>query len=385
MEVDRIFLGDSLEILKKMPDESVDCCVTSPPYFGLRDYGTAKWSGGDPSCDHICIPDSDVDRKYSSRITSSHILRRTRKICPKCGAIRVDKQIGIEETPEKYVKNLTRVFNQVRRVLKNDGTLWLVIGDSYNGYKGNATCSNFETMYAGHRHQPARKPSFGLEAKGMKQKDLIGIPWMVAFALRSSGWYLRQDIIWHKPNPMPESVTDRCTKSHEYIFLLSKSPKYYYNAEAISEPIAASTVKRLSQKIDNQKGTEWPAYSKPITPKAPRYGGKKYTATPQAFYRTKSGNTYSYGEKRNKRSVWTVSTKPCREAHFATFPQDLIAPCILAGCPRGGVILDPFIGSGTTGIVAKKLGCHFIGIELNPDYKKIAEKRLESLGGFLQM
>jgi DNA modification methylase len=259
LNLNTIYLGDSLNVLKRLPDESVDCCVTSPPYFGLRDYGTARWIGGDPECDHICIPDSDVDRKYHNRITSSHILRRSRKKCPKCGAIRVDKQIGIEDTPEQYVRNLLKVFKEVRRVLKDDGTLWLILGDTYNGYKGNSTSTTFETMYAGHRHQPARKPHFGLESKRLKQKDLIGIPWMVAFALRDNGWYLRQDIIWQKPNPMPESVKDRCTKSHEYIFLLSKSPRYYYDANAISEPIAASTEKRMKQRAKGvlPENTQW--------------------------------------------------------------------------------------------------------------------------------
>ena len=376
LNLNTIYLGDSLNVLKRLPDESVDCCVTSPPYFGLRDYGTARWIGGDPECDHICIPDSDVDRKYNNRITSSHILRRSRKKCPKCGAIRVDKQIGIEDTPEQYVRNLLKVFKEVRRVLKDDGTLWLILGDTYNGYKGNSTSTTFETMYAGHRHQPARKPHFGLESKRLKQKDLIGIPWMVAFALRDNGWYLRQDIIWQKPNPMPESVKDRCTKSHEYIFLLSKSPRYYYDANAISEPIAASTEKRRKQRAKGvlPENTQWGGV---------RYGGKKYTATPDVFYRTKSGHAYEYKERRNKRSVWTVTTKPCKAAHFATYPPDLIAPCILAGCPEKGIVLDPFIGSGTTGIVARKLGRYFVGIEINPNYKKLAEQRINESGQFI--
>lgn len=305
----RIIEGDALQVLREFPDASVDCCVTSPPYFGLRDYGC-------------------------------------------------DGQIGLEKSPESYIDSLVSVFAEVRRVLKDSGTLWVNIGDTYNGYKGNATCSNFETMYAGHRHQPARTPSFGLEAKNLKQKDLIGIPWMLAFALRSDGWYLRQDIIWAKTNPMPESVKDRCTKSHEYIFLLSKSRHYYFDSAAISEPVATTTVKRLVQS------------------KAPRYGGKKYTATPDKFYRTKSGNAYQFRANRNKRDVWTVSTKACKEAHFATFPLKLIQPCILSGCPEGGVVLDPFIGSGTTAIVAAKLGRRYIGIELNPEYVEIANRRI---------
>lgn len=191
-----------------------------------------------------------------------------------------------------------------------------------------------------------------------KPKDLIGIPWMCAFALRSQGWYLRQDIVWNKPNPMPESVRDRCTKAHEYIFLLSKSRRYYFDSDAIAEP-----TKKKPEGISPR-----------VNP--PRYGGNKYTATPDKFYRTKSGNAYVDREKRNKRDVWTVTVKGCKEAHFATFPQDLILPCILAGCPEGGVVLDPFIGSGTTGMVARLLNRNYIGIELNPEYKALAEKRI---------
>lgn len=367
MEVNKILLGNCLDILKQMPDDCVDCCVTSPPYFGLRDYGTASWVGGDSRCDHTFLPETEVDRKYKNRIVSSHTLRYNRTTCPKCGAIRVDMQIGIESSPDEYIMKLVEIFNEVQRVLKKNGTLWLNIGDTYNGYKGNATSSNFETMYAGHRHQPARTPCFGLEAKNLKQKDLIGVPWMLAFALRENGWYLRQDIIWYKPNPMPESVIDRCTKSHEYIFLLSKSQKYYYDAEAIAEPIADATIERLqSPTIGNTK--------------APRYGGNKYTVNPDQFYRTKSGNAYAPRAKRNKRDVWAVTTKPFKEAHFATFPQDLIIPCVLAGCPEGGIVLDPFIGSGTTGLVARNLNRNYIGIELNPLYKEIADRRIALYG-----
>lgn len=273
MEKDKIYQGNAIDVLKNFEDNSIDCCITSPPYYALRDYG-------------------------------------------------VDGQIGLEETPEKYIERLTEVFMEVHRVLKPEGTLWVNIGDSYNGYKGNASNDNFETEYAGHRNQPARTSRFGLEAKNIKAKDLIGIPWMLAFSLRNAGWYLRQDIIWHKPNPMPESVTDRCTKSHEYIFLLSKSSNYYFDYEAIQE-----------------------------------------------------GSIDNIG-KRNKRDVWSVNVKPCKEAHFATYPEELVDPCILAGCPQGGIVLDPFMGSGTTGIVANKLCRHYVGIELNPDYVKIAERRI---------
>lgn len=294
MLLNKIYCGDSLAVLKTFPDKSVNCCVTSPPYWNLRDYG-------------------------------------------------VEGQIGLEPSIGEYIEKLVVLFREVRRVLRDDATQWLNLGDTF----GN--------------------------------KQLLGIPWKVAFALQSDGWYLRQDIIWAKTNPMPESVQDRCTKSHEYIFLFSKTPHYYFNAGAIAEPVADSTVKRLSQDIENQAGSDRvPGKTNGnMKAKAPRYGGKKYTDNPEVFNRTKSGNAYEFRAMRNKRSVWTVSTQPFKEAHFATFPPKLIEPCILAGCPEGGIVLDPFMGSGTTGIVAKQNGRNYIGIELNEQYiKEIAEPRL---------
>lgn len=330
--VNEIYLGNSLDILRTFPDDSIDCCVTSPPYYALRDYG-------------------------------------------------VDNQIGLEDTPEEYINALVDVFDEVRRVLKPSGTLWLNIGDSYAGsMKGAAGFPDNAMNYKqGTNRGMLGKSTVVKKLRGdYKPKDLIGVPWMLAFALRSHGWYLRQDIIWHKPNPMPESVRDRCTKSHEYIFLLSKSSHYYFDSEAIAEPVADATVKRMAQDIDSQKGSFCPGYKLPFKAKAPRYGGNKYTATPDKFYRTKSGNAYQPRAKRNKRDVWTVSTKACKEAHFATFPAELIQPCILAGCPEGGIVLDPFIGSGTTGMVATTNNRQYIGIELNPEYKEIAERRILS-------
>lgn len=317
MEQNIIYNIDCLEGLKSLPGNCVDCCITSPPYFGLRDYG-------------------------------------------------VTGQIGLEETPEDYVQRLVDVFAEVYRVLKPTGTLWVNIGDSYNGYKGNKNSNSFGSKYSGYRGQPARQSKFGLECKHLKPKDLIGIPWMLAFALRSDGWYLRQDIIWHKPNAMPESITARCTKSHEYIFLLSKSAKYYFDNEAIFEPVAMSTIERSKSK------------------KLPRYGGDKYTAMPNKFYLTKSGNMYEPRPSRNKRSVWSVSTKPFKDAHFATFPDTLIVDCIKAGCPEGGLVLDPFMGSGTTAIVARKLNRNYIGFELNPDYVEISNRRINKELGVFQ-
>ena len=298
IEKNTIINGNSLEVLKSLPDNSIDCCVTSPPYYALRDYGC-------------------------------------------------DGQIGLEETPEKYIERLCEVFSEVRRVLTPQGTLWLNIGDSYNGNKvGNTeVVKNKKVSESNDFHKKL--------CGGAKPKDLIGIPWMLAFALRGQGWYLRQDIIWQKPNPMPESVTDRCTKSHEYIFLLSKSQRYYFDHEAIQEK-AKYPFDNRGEMGNSRRGTQM---------------------------NSMSGQT---GEMRNKRDVWTVNTKPCKEAHFATYPFELIKPCILAGCPENGIVLDPFMGSGTTAIVARSLNRNYLGVELNPEYIKIAHKRLEKHLGMFQ-
>jgi DNA modification methylase len=321
--MNKIHRMNCIEGLKQLDPESVNCCVTSPPYWGLRDYG-------------------------------------------------VSGQFGLESTPEEYVAKLVEVFREVKRVLRDDGTLWLNLGDTYanNSKPGGGDPTIGKRNLGGSEYRINRIPD------GLKPKDLIGIPWKVAFALQNDGWYLRQDIIWAKPNPMPESVRDRCTKSHEYIFLFSKSAHYYFDAEAIAEPVTESTVKSISQNIESQTGSSRvPGKGNGnMKAAAPRYGGKKYTENPEVFNRTKSGNAYAFRAMRNKRSVWTVSTQPFKEAHFATYPPKLIEPCILAGCPKGGTVVDPFIGSGTTGRVALQLQRNFIGIELNPEYIKIAER-----------
>lgn len=274
MGTDKIYQGDSLEVLKTFEDNSIDCCVTSPPYYALRNYG-------------------------------------------------VNGQIGLEETPEKYIERLTAVFMEVYRVLKPNGTLWLNIGDSYNGSGGNhKEGQKNDTGFQG--ALGVRCGGKGARVKGLKPKDLIGVPWMLAFSLRNAGWYLRQDIIWAKNSCMPESVKDRCTKSHEYIFLMSKSQKYYFDYESIQE--------------EGISDSDYPV--------------------------------------RNKRDVWTINPKSNKEAHFATYPPELVSNCILAGCPESGIVLDPFMGSGTTGIVANKLGRHYVGIELNPEYVEMAERRI---------
>jgi len=304
MSIVQILNGDCRDVLKTLPDQSVHTCVTSPPYFGLRDYGHAG-------------------------------------------------QMGLEPTPDEFVAELVNVFREVRRVLRDDGTLWLNLGDSYASYRdGKATpdttrgLSERTLVPKGSAKNKMASTFAGIP---IKHKDLIGIPWRVAFALQADGWYLRQDIIWHKPNPMPESVTDRCTKAHEYIFLLSKSPKYYFDHEAIKEDgvIPAGT--------KGAKGSAERAAQKGVNSRPPEYK--------------------IYDGKRNKRSVWTVTTKPFKGAHFATFPPDLIEPCILAGCPEGGTVLDPFGGAGTTGLVAKRNNRNAILIELNSEYVEIIKNR----------
>jgi DNA modification methylase len=299
-----IEFGDCRETMRRWASEGIKAqtCVTSPPYFGLRDYGR-------------------------------------------------DGQIGMEETPDEYIAQMVEVFRCVRDVLADDGTVWLNIGDSYfphNGSRGNKTPAGDTLRGRNNEYQPAPK----LKAEGIKGKDLIGIPWMLAFALRADGWYLRQDIIWHKPNPMPESVQDRCTKAHEYIFLLSKSQKYYYDHEAIKEPLKGEP------EVRDKNGEGYQAdYAK----------GDRFS---------KGARVFGADGMANKRSVWSVPVKGYDGAHFAVFPQELIEPCILAGAPVGGIVLDPFMGSGTTAQVAQNLGRQYIGCELNTDYKPLQDKRV---------
>lgn len=325
--------------LLSLPNNCIDCCVTSPPYFGLRDYGT-------------------------------------------------EAQIGLESTPELFVAKMVEVFTEVKRVLKPGGTLWLNLGDSYAG-GGGASGHTSETKNMGATTSEYGAVKSGGKRYGLKPKDLIGIPWMVAFALRSAGYYLRQDIIWNKPNPMPESVTDRCTKAHEYIFLMSKSQKYYYDHEAIKTECKnpEDDLRRITKATMNGKSTP---NEERNGIRNPSVGGKKHKnlmekgQSVHTMHRTRNEHGVDfYIEKANKRSVWTVITKGYSEAHFATFPEDLIVDCIKAGCPEGGLILDPFMGAGTTALVARKLNRNYIGFELNPDYIKIANKRLnDELGMF---
>lgn len=333
LETDRIYNVDCLSLLKRMDDDSVDCCVTSPPYFALRDYG-------------------------------------------------IDGQIGLEETPEKYIEKLTRVFAEVRRVMKPTGTLWLNIGDSYNNTApGNKTPCGFSQNKPSYIKYEDKKMRHKRLIKDIKQKDLIGIPWMLAFSLRAEGWYLRQDIIWHKPNPMPESVTDRCTKSHEYIFLLSKSQKYYFDNESIKEESVihkTSNHKFGDNKYGKNEDQHFQTYSgKELNPRTKNCKEKGQKPNTMHLRREAGLKDVEY-IVRNKRDVWSVNIKPMKDAHFATYPVELIYPCILAGCPENGVVLDPFMGSGTTALATLRCGGnrHFIGSELNPEYVRIAENRI---------
>ena len=309
--------------------------------YGLRDYGTAKWEGGDQECEHNPQRPDGGDR--SDRTLPLGRGGVYRDVCGKCGAIRIDEQIGLEQTPDEYIANLVAVFRECKRILRDDGTLWVNIGDSYaTSPAGNKTPSGF-SQTGGKRE--GKLSEYNTQVKGWgdaKQKDLIGIPWMLAFALRADGWYLRQDIIWAKPNPMPESVKDRCTKSHEYIFLLSKSAKYYYDSEAVKE----ESVYPEGSRKDEPKGS---------------FKGKYHDSGLQDSFR-------AIRNFRNKRDVWTVTTKPYKCAHFATFNPELIKPCILAGAPEGGIVFDPFVGSGTTVATAIQLGRKGIGLDLSLTY-----------------
>ena len=304
-----VIVGDNRETLKQLSDKSVQTVVTSPPYWGLRDYGE-------------------------------------------------DEQIGLEGSPQDFVEQLCLVFDEIWRVLKDDGTIWVNLGDSYSAMRDSKAVPDTLREGDGTRVAKAanRNPA-NLRAAGLKHKDLVGIPWRFAFAMQDRGWYLRQDIIWAKPNPMPESVTDRCTKSHEYIFLLTKSAKYFYDHDAIKEDATTEPTVRDRSKENYQQS----------------FSGGRFSEGARQFG--------SDDMKKNKRSVWTIATKPYKDAHFATYPPELITPCIVAGSKENDIVLDPFSGSGTTGEVALLHNRNYIGLELNPEYAKLSEKRLLEAGG----
>lgn len=344
-----VAVGDCRDVLRSMPDGCARCCVTSPPYWGLRDYGTATWEGGDPACDHKTGRNArndgcrnSVDGFGGNRNIEGHANMGAlffSGVCRKCGAIRIDAQLGLEPTPAEYVAGMVEVFREVRRVLADDGTCWVNLGDSYaSDSKGSGGASNKQDSNKGSRYETKKLDH------GVKAKDLCGIPWRVAFALQADGWYLRQDIIWAKPNPMPESVTDRCTKSHEYIFLLAKRARYYYDHEAIAEKAA--------------------------------YAGQGRGGSTNRYEQNAAGMDNVQYDTRNKWSVWTVNPATFKGAHFATYPPKLIEPCILAGSAVGDVVIDPFNGAGTTGVVSVKHGRRYVGAELNPEYAAMASRRI---------
>lgn len=343
--LNQIICGDCLEVMKGMPDKCVDCCITSPPYWGLRDYG-------------------------------------------------VEGQLGLESTPEEYVSKMVTIFHEVKRALRDDGTLWLNLGDTYGtGTRADRRPGN---KLLGKGTAKAQ----GIQRHGYEAKQLVGIPWRVAFALQADGWYLRSDIIWHKPNPMPESVKDRPTKAHEYIFLMSKSQRYFYDHEAIKEKASPDTHARYARgRSDHHKWADGGPGNQTIAKSfnhmlEPGVNPKARLAAPVGWntgpgshttltgrYQPKQNPSFSAAVKdivdfRNKRSVWNVATQPFKEAHFATFPPKLIEPCILAGCPESGIVLDPFMGAATTAVTALDLGRQYIGIEISPEYCAIAEERI---------
>ena len=336
IELNKIYCEDCRATMARMPGDFVNCIVTSPPYWGLRDYG-------------------------------------------------VDGQFGLEKTPEEYIAQMVEIFREARRVLRDDGVLWLNLGDSYSSQAGNdatkATESGMKTGRTG-KSEVLFKGGNNKPPAGLKPKDLVGIPWRVAFALQADGWYLRQDIIWSKPNPMPESVKDRCTKAHEYIFLLTKSARYWYDADAIREPLKDSSISRLSQNIEGQAGSfripgKTNGAMKAVSRKTDkqRGHGRKHAGFNDRWDAMSKEEQSANGA--NKRSVWEIATKPFSEAHFATFPPEIPETCIKAGCPEGGIVYDPFMGAGTVALVARLLNRNFIGSELNPEYVAIAEKRIK--------
>jgi DNA modification methylase len=370
-----IMQGDVLEKLRTLPAESIHCCVTSPPYWGLRDYGTARWEGGRPGCDHLNSHGAQGKTGQRADRTFTGAQNFYREICRKCGAVRIDHQIGFEKTPEEWCARLVEVFREVRRVLRKDGTCWINLGDCYasGGRGGNPTHAS-STLAGGLESQEASMVGRSMRpGPGYKPKDLIGQPWMLAFALRADGWYLRQDIIWSKPSPMPESVRDRCTKSHEYLFLLSKSQRYYWDPSAMQEAASGNVHPRGDGRNPKCAGSA-DAGSHSAKDHARAKDGLRDSTKfgRRAGWRNKqnasfSGSVADIVATRNRRSVWSVSSEPFSGSHFATYPVRLIEPCILAGCPARGVVLDPFSGSGTSGIAALKHGRCYLGIELKPE------------------
>jgi len=386
----QILQGDAISRLKTLKTESVHCVVTSPPYWGLRDYGIAPsvWDR-DLICAHEWGDAIPGNNRGGSGTPTDKNNRGEGYLgdedrgcyCLACGAWR--GVFGMEPTPDLYVEHAVNVVREVRRVLREDGTLWLNLGDSYARNGGKQGGGNRELMHLeGVQRRMGKIPQNGY---GLKVKDLVGIPWRVAFALQADGWYLRSDIIWHKPNPMPESVTDRPTKAHEYLFLLTKSERYYYDSEAIAEPSVSDHSSgngyKRDARLSYQDGRGARGNDEPWVPKgkhsltAAQSSGRRITESVARARAEGANHDNPFGSTRNKRTVWTINTEPYREAHFAVFPPALIEPCILA-CPEKGIVLDPFSGSGTTGVVALRHNRQYIGIELNPEYVEMSRYRI---------
>jgi DNA modification methylase len=393
-----ILQGDCLDILPTLPEQSVQCCVTSPPYWGLRDYGTATWGGGDAECDHRVGRANNRQMSNGRGEPSNSCLSWTSRDatpssgdCPKCGGRRIDTQLGLESTPEEFITNMVAVFREVWRVLRDDGTLWLNLGDSYcstDKWGGGIGGNNGKHTVA----EDGSVPSWAVRSKkqsipGLKPKDLCMMPARLAMALQADGWWLRSEIVWHKLNPMPESVSDRPTKAHEMIYLLAKAERYYYDADAIREPLQGDEIARTfrggsyvnNSTFDNANGGK-----RTVT-------GNRKADPLEGSHGTlgMDGNGMRMPEKwsnpagRNKRTVWTIATQPYAEEHFATFPEEIPKLCILAGSKPGDTILDPFAGSGTTGKVALELGRKTVLIELNPEYVNLIHQRTNVTPGML--
>ena len=389
--------------METLADDSVDCVVTSPPYWGLRDYGTARWEGGDPNCDHRSPTmregrNEERPKLAGSAATNSYQLKLAHsRPCGKCGAVKVDEQIGLEPTLGEHLAVMVAVFREVRRVLKPTGTLWLNYGDCYATTPNGRSAA--DTKSAGNDDRTFRDKPFSTIGGALKAKDLCMVPNRLAIALQEDGWWVRSEIIWHKPNPMPESIRDRPTTSHEKVFLLTKAERYFYNQEAVLQPASPNTHARLAQNVQDQigytranGGAKTNGNMKAVSRKQDGHGRRHDGFNERYFGNARKLAPEGQGIKNNDsfdaamaimptmvnlRNVWSIPTLGFKEAHFATFPPELVERCILAGCPTGGLVLDPFGGAGTTGLVADRLGRDAILIELNPGYAEMARRRIE--------
>ncbi len=386
-----LYAGDAIDVLSGLPDNHVDCVVTSPPYWGLRDYGTGRWVGGNRDCDHDTGPGRNVPQTKRPGVAYPPALDRGGhhpRRCRRCGASRRDRQYGLEATAEDYVQTLRAVFSQLRRVLAPSGTAWLNLGDCYSAHPPGATGDPMRasTLTGRHAAAPLRESvrRTGVDrAGGLPRKNLIGMPWRVAFALQADGWILRNAVVWHKPNAMPESVRDRLSNRYEMLFLLTRQPRYYFDLDPVRQPLARPEARGQNIVIGGTgKGTHAWRGSTSRRRGHTTYGKyadtEAFTTTPgQALRPTGRQHTAAHPEGRNPGDVWTLATRPLPEAHFAAFPVDIPLRCIAAGCPPGGLVLDPFSGAATTGLAALQLRRRYLGIDLNPAFHDIARRRLD--------